>query len=823
MQRHHNPPNVATESTTTGGDFLVSVDSPLPAVESPSPVGPVVEPSTAGGSTSSAFSTPLRPLLKSSTVSSIADSDAGGAAPLTPPPMRLPPKRAATVVVEPRYDAALTMSSVQLAALVEMAAHRHVRVVREDGTTDSVAGEDDDETTVDVFAEAETGEEAPTEPDPQEPELPPDAGLPRLLPRFTTMDFANPRPSKGKVSHQKHKQRVDRHFGRRGVFAGVPVRGAKPTGDSDDTQSLPSRTSTPAPDTCALCDAALHKPLGVYTIQIRRLKPRFVREIKRLHPGRGFPPGARICVKDLHAVLQARIEMLLEEDQTQLARLLDDAMKNIGEYEQHEEVWQKQFELGWTWPEKAADAVASSIAALQAPVIMMSQNRQSQLDRAQNSYVSKIGLRAEHQVRHVNAKVDHLLITHRKLSENDAQPSRAESTTVPPARPSNLSESPSSSSPAATAPGPAGRTIVHSSSVSSFQGKLGGVVSVGAGVAAPRPGQNWILETLPDLHTKALLGFCYGETAADPKDWKFQFAHWHTDGESFSGTIQNVRVELRGASVLKKLTYDLTFSDPAATLDDVFSGEGTVMLRNDFDLKYMALGGKLATIVVHSKDRAPTTYNNGDLPPRYKTVFSNYKRADKISDAWKQPITRLTLGYVPPYPAAVLTVKANQSVRRLRFDFFHSPRLKTATVYMKCVAGPPPNFNQKTALLTKQDGGGESGRSTPVPGAAPSSSTSPVAAAAAAGGFGKFPDPLEYLNALMGPRPLKPEVWKKYATAEWAAPPGEAAEGGGSTDGHYADLHPITCVIEDDLRGPACYVFLCDETKVCFHATIEDL
>jgi len=54
--------------------------------------------------------------------------------------------------------------------------------------------------------------------------------------------------------------------------------------------------------------------------------------------------------------------------------------------------------------------VLSCLAALQAPIIMMSQNRQEARDRirAQNDY--KINLKAELEIRHLHEKLDHLLI-----------------------------------------------------------------------------------------------------------------------------------------------------------------------------------------------------------------------------------------------------------------------------------------------------------------------------------------------------------------------------------------------------------------------------
>ena len=53
--------------------------------------------------------------------------------------------------------------------------------------------------------------------------------------------------------------------------------------------------------------------------------------------------------------------------------------------------------------------VLSCLAAVQAPVIMMSQNRSEARDRlrAENDY--KVNLKAELEIRHLHEKLDHLL------------------------------------------------------------------------------------------------------------------------------------------------------------------------------------------------------------------------------------------------------------------------------------------------------------------------------------------------------------------------------------------------------------------------------
>jgi uncharacterized membrane protein len=53
--------------------------------------------------------------------------------------------------------------------------------------------------------------------------------------------------------------------------------------------------------------------------------------------------------------------------------------------------------------------VLSCLAALQAPVIMMSQNRQEAKDRLRSQHDYQVNLKAELEIRHLHEKMDHLL------------------------------------------------------------------------------------------------------------------------------------------------------------------------------------------------------------------------------------------------------------------------------------------------------------------------------------------------------------------------------------------------------------------------------
>ena len=53
--------------------------------------------------------------------------------------------------------------------------------------------------------------------------------------------------------------------------------------------------------------------------------------------------------------------------------------------------------------------VLSCLAAVQAPVIMMSQNRVEDKDRLRSQHDYRVNLKAELEIRHLHDKIDHLL------------------------------------------------------------------------------------------------------------------------------------------------------------------------------------------------------------------------------------------------------------------------------------------------------------------------------------------------------------------------------------------------------------------------------
>lgn len=58
--------------------------------------------------------------------------------------------------------------------------------------------------------------------------------------------------------------------------------------------------------------------------------------------------------------------------------------------------------------------ILSCLAAIQAPIIMMSQNRQEQKDRVRSEHDYKINLKAELEIKLLSEKIDHLLVHQNK-------------------------------------------------------------------------------------------------------------------------------------------------------------------------------------------------------------------------------------------------------------------------------------------------------------------------------------------------------------------------------------------------------------------------
>jgi uncharacterized membrane protein len=66
----------------------------------------------------------------------------------------------------------------------------------------------------------------------------------------------------------------------------------------------------------------------------------------------------------------------------------------------------------------------STLAAVQAPIIMMSQNRQAAKDRTAAAHDYEVNLRAELEILRLHEKVNHLIEQVGTLKQSDAEQSR---------------------------------------------------------------------------------------------------------------------------------------------------------------------------------------------------------------------------------------------------------------------------------------------------------------------------------------------------------------------------------------------------------------
>jgi uncharacterized membrane protein len=173
--------------------------------------------------------------------------------------------------------------------------------------------------------------------------------------------------------------------------------------------------------------------------------------IQRDHPGvsrTGF-----ICQADLNSYRMEFIKKTLEDEKGELSALEEEVVRSIHEQETVSKNINKEYEVRLTFGERLADQIAryggswkfilsffgclafwiilnswlllrkpfdpypfillnlvlSCLAALQAPIIMMSQNRLDAKDRLRSEYDYRVNLKAELEIRYLHQKLDHFL------------------------------------------------------------------------------------------------------------------------------------------------------------------------------------------------------------------------------------------------------------------------------------------------------------------------------------------------------------------------------------------------------------------------------
>ena len=203
-----------------------------------------------------------------------------------------------------------------------------------------------------------------------------------------------------------------------------------------------------APVICEVCK----KPKSPHSGMVAELiRPSLLEFVRKKFPD--LDSKAFICLDDLGEFRKDYIKEVLEDEIGELSALDQEVIESLEQHEILSSDIEKQFEKKLTFGERLSDRIAefggswkflitfgvvivvwiganavllatrafdpypfillnlilSCLAAVQAPVIMMSQNRAEARDRlrAENDY--KINLKAELEIRNLHEKIDHLL------------------------------------------------------------------------------------------------------------------------------------------------------------------------------------------------------------------------------------------------------------------------------------------------------------------------------------------------------------------------------------------------------------------------------
>lgn len=209
----------------------------------------------------------------------------------------------------------------------------------------------------------------------------------------------------------------------------------------------------PVPSTELRCDicGADFPPTNVVPADLVRLPVADL--VRAQHPN--WSAHSHICFADLNRFRSDYVQKSLEQERGELSALEEQVVESLREHELLAENVNDEFQKQATLGERVADKVASfggswtfiilfalvlllwiginsvallskpfdpypyillnlvlsCLAAIQAPVIMMSQNRQEAKDRLRAEHDYRVNLKAELEIRHLHSKLD-LLLTH---------------------------------------------------------------------------------------------------------------------------------------------------------------------------------------------------------------------------------------------------------------------------------------------------------------------------------------------------------------------------------------------------------------------------
>jgi uncharacterized membrane protein len=225
-----------------------------------------------------------------------------------------------------------------------------------------------------------------------------------------------------------------------------------PEGTPLDTEgtlaSARARRARPSRFRCVVCGK--DKPARDI-VRLDVVRPNLLDRIKETYPE--MPSEGFICIDDLDRFRSSYVSNLLRSERGELTRLEQDVIQSLADHETLAENIETEFEGHRTFGERLSDHLAtfggswsfliffgivllvwmafnvvvvgrgqfdpypfillnlvlSCLAAIQAPIIMMSQKRQESKDRLRGENDYRVNLKAELEIRHLHEKIDHIL------------------------------------------------------------------------------------------------------------------------------------------------------------------------------------------------------------------------------------------------------------------------------------------------------------------------------------------------------------------------------------------------------------------------------
>jgi uncharacterized membrane protein len=208
------------------------------------------------------------------------------------------------------------------------------------------------------------------------------------------------------------------------------------------------RRSRPQRHRCLICGR--EKPARDM-VRLDVVRPSLYDRIKEAYPD--LPAEGFVCDDDLDRFRSAYVAELLRSERGELTNLEKEVVESLAEHETLAENIEAEFEGHRTFGERLSDHLAnfggswsfliffavvlvvwmafnaavaandrfdpypfillnlvlSCLAAVQAPIIMMSQKRQEAKDRLRSENDYRVNLKAELEIRHLHEKIDHIL------------------------------------------------------------------------------------------------------------------------------------------------------------------------------------------------------------------------------------------------------------------------------------------------------------------------------------------------------------------------------------------------------------------------------